>query len=50
MQSIVCLALNGPPGMISMPGWGKTNRALLSLWPTLIPRELVREKVEILEV
>ena len=50
MQSIVCLALNGPPGMISMPGWGKTNRALLSLWPTLIPRELVQEKVEILEV
>lgn len=50
MQSIVCLALNGPPGMISMPGWGKTNRALLSLWPTLIPRELVEEQVEILEV
>jgi len=49
MQSIVCLALNGPPGMISMPGWGKTNRALLSLWPTLIPRELVDEKVEVIE-
>ncbi|MBW8048847.1 MAG: DUF1446 domain-containing protein [Cytophagales bacterium] len=49
MQSIVCLALNGPPGMNSMPGWGKTNRTLLSLWPTLIPRELVEEKVEILK-
>ncbi len=50
MQSIVCLGLNGPPGVISMPGWGKTNRVLLSLWPTLIPRELVEPKIEIIEV
>jgi len=47
MQSIVCLGLNGPPGAISMPGWGKMNKALLSLWPTLVDREMVDEKVEI---
>jgi len=49
MQSIVCLGLNGPPGAISMPGWGKTNRAMLSLWPTLIPRDLVKEEIEIIK-
>jgi hypothetical protein len=49
LQSIVCLGLNGPPGTISVPGWGKPGRAMLSLWPTLIPRELVDEKLEILE-
>ena len=50
MQSIVCLGLNGPPGVISMPGWGKTSKAMLSLWPTLISRDSVTEKVEIIEV
>lgn len=50
IQSIVCLGLNGPPGIVSMPGWGRTNSAMLSLWPTLISRELVKEKIEILEV
>ncbi|PCH98030.1 MAG: hypothetical protein COB85_02240 [Bacteroidetes bacterium] len=49
MQSIVCLGLNGPPGAISMPGWGKMNKVILSLWPTLVERELVEEKVEIIE-
>lgn len=49
LQSIVCLGLNGPPGTISVPGWGKPGRAMLSLWPTLIPRELVEEKLEIVE-
>ncbi len=49
MQSIICLGLNGPPGLIGIPGWGKTDRVMLSLWPTLIPREWVKEKVEIIE-
>ncbi len=49
MQSIICLGLNGPPGLIGIPGWGKTDRIMLSLWPTLIPREWVKEKVEIIE-
>ena len=49
MQSITCLGLNGPPGLIGIPGWGKTDRLMLSLWPTLIPREWVKEKVEIIE-
>lgn len=49
LQSIVCLGLNGPPGTISIPGWGKPGRAMLSLWPTLVPRELVKEQLEIVE-
>lgn len=48
-QSVVALGLNGPPGLISMPGWGKQNRMLLSLFPTLIQRKWVQMKVEILE-
>lgn len=49
MQSVICLGLNGPPGLIGIPGWGKTDRIMLSLWPTLIPRGWVKEKVEIIE-
>ena len=49
MQSIICLGLNGPPGLIGIPGWGKTDRLMLSLWPTLIPREWVKDKIEIVE-
>ncbi len=49
MQSIVCLALNGPPGLISMPGWGNVGKTMLSLWPTLISRDWVKEKVDIFE-
>ena len=49
MQSIVCLGLNGPPGVISKPGWGKPSTAMLSLWPTLVDRELVQERVEIIK-
>lgn len=44
-KSIVCLGLNGPPGLTAIPGWGKENRTLLSLWPTLIPRKLVQTTV-----
>lgn len=50
MQGVVCLGLNGPPGVVGIPGWGKVNRAMLSLWPTLIDRNWVSEKVEIFEV
>lgn len=49
IQSIVCLGLNGPPGNISTPGWGNNGRAMLSLWPTLVPRDLVEMKTEIIE-
>jgi hypothetical protein len=49
IQSIVCLGLNGPPGNISTPGWGNNGRAMLSLWPTLVPRNLVQMKIEIIE-
>ena len=48
MQAIVCLGLNGPPGIISKPGWGKPSTAMLSLWPTLVDRDLIEEKVELI--
>lgn len=47
IASVTCLGLNGPPGVIAVPGWGKQNRAQLSLWPTLIPREWVKEEVKV---
>jgi hypothetical protein len=50
IQGIVCLGLNGPPGVISVPGWGNMNRAMLSLWPTLVPREFIKPEVKILEL
>ncbi len=50
MGGIVCLGLNGPPGVISVPGWGNLNRAMLSLWPTLIPRELIKQEVKMIEL
>lgn len=49
-SSIICLGLNGPPGVNAMPGWGKANRVMLALWPTLIPRDLVHPQVKIIEV
>lgn len=45
LQSIVCLGLNGPPGAVANPAWGKDGRAMLSLWPTLIPRDLIDVEV-----
>jgi len=48
MQSIVCLGLNGPPGIIAKPSWGKTAMAVLSLWPTLVERDLIQEEVTII--
>jgi hypothetical protein len=50
MAGITCLGLNGPPGINSIPGWGKINRLQLSLWPTLVPREWVKETVGYVEV
>ncbi len=50
MAGITCLGLNGPPGINSMPGWGKINRMQLSLWPTLVPRDRVKEAVQLMEV
>jgi len=49
LQAITCLGLNGPPGLISVPGWGNTARAQLSLWPTLIDRRLIDPKLFIIE-
>lgn len=50
MAGITCLGLNGPPGLISIPGWGKINRAMLSLWPTLVSRDLINEELKMHEV
>lgn len=50
MSGITCLGLNGPPGVIAMPIWGKINRVQLGLWPTLVPRHLVPQEVSILKV
>ena len=50
IAGIVCLGLNGPPGVISVPGWGNMNRAMLSLFPCLIPRELINPEVKYIEV
>lgn len=41
IQSIVCLGLNGPPGMAASMNWGKAASVRLGLFPTLIPREYV---------
>lgn len=50
IAGIVCLGLNGPPGVISVPGWGNMNRAMLSLFPCLIPRELINPEVKYVEL
>lgn len=50
MMGITGLGLNGPPGIVSMPSWGKINRVMLSLWPTLVPRELIQEEVKYFEL
>lgn len=50
IAGITCLGLNGPPGVISVPGWGNMNRAMLSLFPCLIPRELIEPIVNYTEI
>jgi hypothetical protein len=47
IQSIVCLGLNGPPGLTASMNWGKAASVRLGLFPTLIPREYVVPKVTI---
>jgi hypothetical protein len=48
-QAVVCLGLNGPPGLVGMPGWGHDARVQLSLWPTLIARRHVSPQWDIIE-
>jgi len=48
LQAITALGLNGPPGLISVPGWGNDSRMQLALWPTLVPRSVVVPHIEIL--
>jgi hypothetical protein len=50
IAAITALGLNGPPGINSMPGWGKLNRVQLSLWPTIIPRDWVKEEITFTEI
>ena len=45
IQSIICLGLNGPPGLTASMNWGKSGSMRLGLFPTLIPRELVKMKL-----
>ncbi|HEY8495807.1 MAG TPA: acyclic terpene utilization AtuA family protein, partial [Limnochordales bacterium] len=40
------LVLNGPPGVAMMP-FAAHTRELIGLWTTLIPRELVEERVRV---
>lgn len=47
IQSIVCLGLNGPPGLAASMNWGKAASIRLGLFPTLIPRSYVVPKVTI---
>ena len=49
IQSIVSLGLNGPPGIAASMNWGKSGSIRLGLFPTLIPRDLVIEKISIIE-
>ncbi len=47
LQSVVCLGLNGPPGMNASMNWGKAGSIRLGLFPTLIPREYVNPQITI---
>ena len=49
IQSIIGLGLNGPPGIAASMNWGKSGSIRLGLFPTLVPRELICEKVTIYE-
>ena len=45
VQSIICLGLNGPPGLSGGINWGRIGSARLGLFPTLVPRAWVQEKI-----
>jgi hypothetical protein len=47
IQSVVCLGLNGPPGMAASMNWGKSGSIRLGLFPTLIPREYITPQITI---
>ena len=49
IQAIVSLGLNGPPGIAASMNWGKSGSIRLGLFPTLIPRSCVQERVTIYE-
>lgn len=45
IQSIICLGLNGPPGIAASMTWGKAASIRLGLFPTLIPRSYIEPKI-----
>ncbi len=45
LQSIVCLGLNGPPGIVATMQWGKVASKVYGLFPALIDRSLVQPKM-----
>jgi len=45
IQAVISLGLNGPPGIAASMNWGKSGSIRLGLFPTLIPRDLVKERV-----
>jgi len=45
IQAIICLGLNGPPGIAASMNWGKAGSLRLGLFPTLIPRKFVEPKI-----
>lgn len=47
IQAIVCLGLNGPPGITAGMNWGKAGSIRLGLFPTLVPRQWVKEKITV---
>lgn len=47
LQSVICLGLNGPPGLSASMNWGKSGSIRLGLFPTLIPRSYVNPQITI---
>ncbi len=45
IQSIISLGLNGPPGIAASMNWGKAGSIRLGLFPTLIPRNFISERI-----
>jgi hypothetical protein len=49
IQSIIALGLNGPPGIAASMNWGKAGSMRLGLFPTLVPRAIVKPAIKIYE-
>ncbi len=47
IQAIISLGLNGPPGIAASMNWGKAASMRLGLFPTLIPRAIVKPRIKI---